>query len=129
MIFEGVNDIGSAANTASTQTSIGDQLIGAYVKIIGDAKKAGYVTIGATITPFGKNSYAGNAREATRLRVNEWILTNGTFDHAVDFASVVADPSEVSQLAAQYDSGDGLHPNVAGYQAIANSFPLGIFDS
>ena len=27
-----------------------------------------------------------------------------------------------------YDSGDHLHPNDAGYQAMANSIDLGLFD-
>ena len=127
MIFEGVNDIGGAANSASTQTNIANQLIAAFTKIVGDAKKAGYTTIGGTITPFGGNSYAGNEREMARENVNNWILTSGTFDHTVDLAKMVASSSNSQQLAQQYNSGDGLHPNVAGYQAIADAFPIDIF--
>ncbi len=47
MIFEGVNDIGSGGG------NVGDQLISAFKQIVADCKKAGYITIGATITPFG----------------------------------------------------------------------------
>jgi lysophospholipase L1-like esterase len=54
MIFEGVNDIGGGANSAGTQTSIGDRLIQAFTQIATDAKKAGYTTIGGTITPLGR---------------------------------------------------------------------------
>jgi lysophospholipase L1-like esterase len=42
----------------------------------------------------------------------------------LDFASVVADPSDPTMMAPQFDSGDHLHPNDAGYQAMANAIPL-----
>jgi lysophospholipase L1-like esterase len=59
--------------------------------------------------------------------VNDWILKSGAFDKTVDFAGMVADSAVKSQLARQYDGGDHLHPNVAGYQAMANGFPLDVF--
>jgi len=117
MIFEGVNDIGNGGNVA-------DGLINAFKTIIADAKKAGYITIGATITPFGGNSYAGGNHEQERTKVNQWIMAAGNFDHAVDFASFIGSGSALSK---QYDSGDHLHPSVAGYQQIADKFPLDIF--
>lgn len=127
MIFEGVNDIGGGANNAATQTSIGDRLISAFTQIVADAKKAGYTTIGATITPFAGNSYQGAEREKTRKRVNQWILTSGTFDRTVDIAAMVANKANAEQLDPKFNGGDGLHPNVAGYQAIADAFPVDIF--
>ena len=129
MIFEGVNDIGGGANSAGTQTSIGDQLIKAFTQIVADAKKAGFVTIGGTITPFGGNSYQGTEREKTRKRVNKWILESKTFDYTVDLASILASKSNPEQLDAKYNGGDGLHPNVAGYQALADAFPVEIFST
>lgn len=116
MIFEGVNDIGSGAS--------GDSLINAYKKINTDAKAAGYVTIGATITPFGGNSYSSSGHEQARQKANQWILAKGNFDYAVDFAGWIGSGST---LKTQFDSGDHLHPNVAGYQEIANKFPLDVF--
>jgi lysophospholipase L1-like esterase len=130
MVFEGVNDIGSAGTSSQVQQQIGDQLIRAFTQIAGDAKKAGLITIGATITPFSGSgqSYSDPTREKTRQRVNQWIQTSGTFDHVVDFAKVVANPNTPSQLDSKYDgSGDHLHPNVAGYRAMADTVPLDIF--
>ncbi|KAB5566043.1 SGNH hydrolase-type esterase domain-containing protein [Coniochaeta sp. 2T2.1] len=118
MIFEGVNDIGSGGG------NVGDQLITAFKKIIADCKAAGLTTIGATITPFGGNSYSSGAREQARQKVNQWIMAAGNFDHAVDFAGFIG---QGSNLKSQFDSGDHLHPSVAGYQEIANKFPLDIF--
>ncbi|KAI1498939.1 lipolytic enzyme [Biscogniauxia marginata] len=132
LIFEGVNDIGSASADSSTQTRIGDSLITAFKTIASDAKEAGLYIFGATITPFGGSgqSYSNPTRDQTRQTVNKWILAggDGSFDGVADFAQFVADPSNGANLAAQYDGGDHLHPNVAGYQAIADKFPLDIFN-
>lgn len=129
MIFEGVNDIGGAGTDTGTQTQIGNQLIAAFKQIAADAKKAGLLVFAATITPFSGSgqSYSNPNREATRQTVNKWIQTSGTFDAVIDFAKILGDPNTPSQLASKYDGGDHLHPNVAGYQAIADNFPLDIF--
>jgi lysophospholipase L1-like esterase len=128
LIFEGVNDIGGASTDSSTQTRVGDQLIAAYKQIAADAKAAGMKVFGATITPFGGSgqSYSNPTREATRQRVNSWIMSSGgVLDAGVDFSKIVEGTS--GQLASKYDSGDHLHMNPAGYQAIADGFPLDIF--
>lgn len=130
MIFEGVNDIGGGAADAGTQEGIGRGLQQAFEQIARDCAAAGIKTIGATITPFGGSGqpYSHPAREQTRVRVNEWIRTSGVFDETVDFARLLEDPADESRLAAQYDGGDHLHPNVAGFQAMADGFPLDFFD-
>ena len=119
MIFEGVNDIGGSGGG-----NVATQLIDAFKRIVADARKAGCVTIGVTITPFGGNGYAGGAHEQARQTVNQWIMAPGNFDYAVDFASIIG---QGDRLKANFDSGDHLHPSVAGYQEIANKFPLDIF--
>ena len=127
LIFEGVNDIGSAGGDISSQ------LTSAYATIARDCKAAGLKVFGATITPFGGpgQSYYNPTREATRVRVNSWILANSgpgkTFDAAVDFAGMVEDRNAKTQLARDYDGGDHLHLSVRGYQAMADGFPLDIF--
>ncbi|KAI1841868.1 hypothetical protein JX265_010822 [Neoarthrinium moseri] len=131
LIFEGVNDIGGGSTDSGTQTRIGDQLISSFKQIAADAHKAGIQVFGATITPFGGSgqSYSNPTRDATRQRVNKWILSggDGSFDATVDFAKILASSSNAANLASQYDGGDHLHPNPAGYQAIADAFPLDIF--
>lgn len=132
MIFEGVNDIGSAATSSSTQSSIATKIISAYKQIAADAKAKGFVTIGATITPFGGSgqAYSDPNREATRQTVNKWILDSsaGTFDYAVDFGKAIEDPAKKGQMKAAFDySGDHLHPNATGYAAMVETIPLSIF--
>ena len=62
-----------------------------------------------------------------RQKINEFIRNSGIFDAVVDFDKLLADPKIPSQLASQYDSGDYLHPNVPGYQHLADKFPAEIF--
>ena len=129
MIFEGVNDIGTAAGTQQAQQAVGDAVIGAFKQFILRAHAAGIPMFAATITPFGSNvpGYGDPTRELTRQRVNTWIRTSGRFDHVFDFDAVVKDPNNATQLNPAFNSGDGLHPNVAGYQAIADSFDISVF--
>ena len=54
-----------------------------------------------------------------RDAVNNWIRTSGAFDGVIDFAGAVADQGEPDRLNPVYDSGDHLHPNRAGYRAMA----------
>ncbi|KAJ7440159.1 SGNH hydrolase [Mycena latifolia] len=133
MIFEGVNDIGVADATPDAQSAIGDRVIGAFTQIAARVHTAGIPIFAATITPFSAPAnvtiqpYSSPVREVTRQRVNAWIRTSGVFDAVIDFDKVVADPATPSQLNPTFNSGDFLHPNVAGYEAIAAAFPLGVF--
>ncbi|KAF2841529.1 hypothetical protein M501DRAFT_970115 [Patellaria atrata CBS 101060] len=129
MIFEGVNDLGNGPTSTQGANQLADQLTNAFKTIAADAHKLGYKVFAATITQFTGNgqSYGNPAREAARQRVNNWILTSGTFDAVIDFAKILGNPSNPSILDSKYDGGDHLHPNVAGYQAVANAFPLDIF--
>ncbi|KAF5386549.1 hypothetical protein D9757_005883 [Collybiopsis confluens] len=134
MIFEGVNDIGVADTSEKSQELIGDQLILAYKQIVARVHTFGIPIFAATITPFSAPSnttiqpYSNPVREATRQRINAYIRAPGSFDFVIDFDKIIADPKIPSQLNPLFNSGDYLHPNVAGYQAIANGFPLEIFE-
>ena len=89
--------------------------------------------LGGTLTPFedtAKGSpmegYYDATKEEKRQAVNKWIRESGAFDGVLDFDAVVRDPGRPSHLAPAYDSGDHLHPNDAGYQAMAESIDLGL---
>lgn len=132
MLFEGVNDIGVAGNDTVAQEEIYELLIQAYEQIISRVHAFGIPVFGATITPFGAPNntiqpYSDATREVTRQRVNEWIRNSGRFDAVIDFDVVVRNASRIDWLDDRYNSGDWLHPNVEGYQAMADSFDLGLF--
>ena len=135
IVFEGVNDLGTGAANSGTQNQIAQQLISSFTQIARDAKAKGIKIFGATITPFSapggasQQSYSDPTREAARKTVNNWILTSGTFDGVIDFADFLKDASNPAQLAQAYNGGDYLHPNVAGYQHLADLFPISLFGS
>ncbi|KAL1645213.1 hypothetical protein SLS58_003920 [Diplodia intermedia] len=132
LVFEGVNDIGAAADEAAAQDAVGDALIAAYKQFALRAHAAGLPLLGATITPFNApgfdvaaQPYSGAQRERTRQRVNEFVRNSGgVFDAVVDFDAAVRDPDDETRLRAEYDSGDYLHLNPVGYRAMAEAFPV-----
>lgn len=135
MIFEGVNDIGTAATDTATQKNVGDRIIAAYKQIALRLHAFDVPVYAATITPFSAPNnnvtlqvYTDPNREATRQRVNSWIRNSGVFDEVVDFDAILRNSSHQNQLAEVYNSGDYLHPNVQGYQKLADEFPLHVFD-
>jgi lysophospholipase L1-like esterase len=133
MVFEGVNDIGTANTSQSAQDVVYNGLVAAYQQIVTLIHAHGIPVFGATITPFSAPSnftgqpYSDPLREETRQRVNKFIRESGTFDEVVDFDKLLADPKIPSQLNPLYNGGDYLHPSVAGYQYLADQFPVKIF--
>jgi lysophospholipase L1-like esterase len=122
ILLEGINDIGDRSAKAT-------DLIPVYLQIIQQAHDAGLKVYGGTLLPFaGSNGvYGGDygtpAGEAQRQAVNAWIRTSGAFDGVIDFDKATRDPSDPTRLLPAYDA-DHLHPNDAGYQAMANAVPL-----
>jgi lysophospholipase L1-like esterase len=121
----GINDIVFAAS--SDLPAIQDEIALGYRQLIARARTRGIQTLGATLPPFEGFVYYAPARETARQLVNSWIRTSGAFDAVLDFDAAVRDPAQPGRLLAAYDGGDHLHPNDAGFDAIAKSIPLGIF--
>jgi lysophospholipase L1-like esterase len=61
------------------------------------------------------------------LAVNKWILNSGAFDATIDFDAVTRDPANHNQLNPAFNNGDHLHPNDAGYKAMAEAIDLTVF--
>ena len=133
IVLEGVNDLGVASMrhplSAAQNTALVRNIIGAYRQIVLRAHAHGIEVIGGTITPFKGSSYyhpsAATLRD--RRQINAWIRAPGHFDAVVDFAKAVRDPQHPERLLPAYNSGDNLHPNPAGYQAMADAIPLSLF--
>ena len=114
IVFDGVNDIGGGASFAS--------MMPVYASLISQAHGKGLLIYGATITPFGANSYYTAAHEAVRQQVNAYIKS-GAFDGVLDFDAAVTDGGNPPKLQTMYDTWaqtDGLHLNPAGYQKLAS---------
>ena len=119
LVVIGVNDI---IYCNASATAITD----AYQDIIDRSHAEGILVYGATITPFEGHTQ-GEALEV-RDDVNHWIRTSGEFDAVIDFDWALADPWAPSFLHPAL-SNDGLHPNLAGYEALAYAVDLSLFDA
>jgi lysophospholipase L1-like esterase len=126
IVLEGINDIGFGLRTPADAVTA-DELIAGLNQLAERAHLHGLQVIGATATPYEGANYYSEGGEATRQTVNTWIRTSGTYDAVVDFEKVVADPDNPKKLRAEFDSGDHLHPNDAGYKAMAEAINLGLF--
>ncbi len=131
MLLEGINDLGlpNLFPGGGTMPSA-SQIIAGYRQLIARAHERGVLIFGATLTPFqgalGGNYYT-DAGEAEREAINAFIRTSGEFDGVIDFDAAVRDPSNPLRFLPAYDSGDHLHPNDAGYAAMAASIDLRLF--
>jgi lysophospholipase L1-like esterase len=125
-VMEGINDIGREA-TVPAEAVTADELIGAYKQLIEQAHTHGVQVIGCTLTPYEGATYYRENGEAVRAAVNSWIRTSGAFDAVADFEAATRDAANPKRLRAEFDPGDHLHPNDAGYQAMADAIDLGIF--
>ena len=130
IVFEGVNDIGTAEATPAAQQRVTDDLIAAFRQIAVRAHAQGIRVYGATVTPFGGSTPyddPGGLREKSRQAVNDWIRTGGAFDAVLDFDRAVRDPADPRRLRADLHDGDWLHLNPEGYRILAATVPAHLF--
>jgi lysophospholipase L1-like esterase len=133
IVFEAINDLDGLARLhevpQADHAALVQRVIDAYQQILERAHAHGIRVIGATITPDGGSDYyhPDSQTEADRQTVNAWIRAPGHFDAVIDFDQVVRDPQQPERLLPAFDCGDHLHPNPAGYRAMAVAIPLSLF--
>ncbi len=131
ILLEGINNIGiPGAFGLVNEVVSADDIIAGHKQIIARARERGLKIYGATLTPFEGTIFPGYytpAGEAKRQAVNHWIRTSRAFDAVIDFDKAIRDPAHPTRMLPAYDSGDHLHPNDAGYQAMANFIDLRLF--
>jgi lysophospholipase L1-like esterase len=134
VIMEGINDIGwpgEKSVTPDEKQRSQEEIILGYKQIIDRAHAHGIQVVGATLTPFidtfkgtPMEGYYTPQKEKVRQAVNAWIRSSGTFDGVIDFDKATEDPAKPGHIRADYDCGDHLHPNDAGYKAMADAVDL-----
>ncbi|MGP4046100.1 SGNH/GDSL hydrolase family protein [Streptomyces sp. 2A115] len=130
LVLIGVNDLGHPGTIAPLSEKVtGQDLIDGHRQLIARAHERGLRIYGGTITPFKNDTFGFSTpeNEAARQTFNHWLRTSGEYDGVVDFDAALRDPAEPDQLLAAYDSGDHLHPNDAGREAMARAVPLRFF--
>jgi lysophospholipase L1-like esterase len=134
VMMMGINDIGWPGENAITPSDpepTADDVIAGYKQIIDRAHEHGLRFVAVTLTPFidtfkgtPRSGYYTPEKEKIRQQVNAWIRANKTADGLIDFDKVLEDPAKPGYVLAAYDCGDHLHPNDAGYAAMAKSVDL-----
>jgi lysophospholipase L1-like esterase len=104
-----------------------NQIIEGHKQLIHRAHALGLTVYGGTLPPFGGFGLATPEKEAKRQALNHWIRTGGAYDAVIDFDLVLRDPGDPARLRPEFDSGDHLHPNDAGYKAMADAIDLASF--
>jgi lysophospholipase L1-like esterase len=146
ILLEGINDIGFSGETDSgcfapnNAALTAAQIEAGYRNLIDMAHARGVKIFAGTLTPFiGSNAiYGGNfgtaQGESLREAVNTWIRTSDAFDGVIDFARVIQHPDDPLYFNPVYNSYDGaplnsydnLHPNVVGFEAMADAINLAL---
>ena len=95
------------------------QMIAGLQQMALRAEAGGIQLLGATLTPFGNETFLPGAwnptREGHRVALNTWIRESGAFDGVVDFDEALRDPARPTEMLPSYDCDDGLHPSDLGY--------------
>jgi lysophospholipase L1-like esterase len=122
VVLEGINDIGMGRPGPSPE-----DLIAAHEQIAARAHAHGLKIYGCTLTPFEGAAYFSPAGETKRQAFNTWMRSQKVYDGVIDFDAVVRDPQNPTKIQMAYDSGDHLHPNDAGYEAMGGAIDLKLF--
>jgi len=108
-----INDLGGRSTPTNDINQIKMMMSMAHAK--------GVKFLCSTLTPYTPD-------EPARTTVIDFIKSAGSgCDGIVDQDTATHDPAAPTMWAPQFNSGDGLHPNAAGMQAIANCVDLTLF--
>jgi lysophospholipase L1-like esterase len=124
VLMEGVNDIGMSPSGDLISSA---EVIAGYRQIIARAHAAGIKIIAATLTPYEGAAYFTAAGENIRQEINAFIRDSGEFDGVIDFEKAVQDPTQPSRILPEFTE-DNLHPNDAGYKAMADMVAIDLFE-
>ena len=133
IVLIGINDFGLPGGRKLPQEEVTlEQMVAGFRQLIARAHGRGVKIIGGTLPPFGpipdRPGYYSDASAAKREALNQWIRISHEFDGVIDFEAALRDPKEPKRMLAEYDSGDHLNPNDAGYKAMADAIDLKLLD-
>ena len=129
IIQQGINDIihpvGEQVNVFRPMSDLptAQELIEGLKTYISQARSYGYKVYVGTLLPMGGWRTDAPFRQELRHAYNHFIRTTDLIDGCIDFDLAVRDPEKPDWFLPEYDSGDHLHPSVAGYRRMAMEIP------
>ena len=131
IVMLGTNDLRNRIAKPEEEVTA-KQMISGLCQMALRAQARGIKLFGATLTPFGNETFLPGAwnpvREGHRVAVNNWIRKSGALAGVVDFDKALRDPECPTQMLPIYDCGDGLHPSDLGYCKMGDAIDLAMFD-
>ena len=115
--YYGTNDLAFGCTAA--------QLLDSYRQVFERLRAAGIDVFVSPITPRpGYTDQHNLDRHAVGTFVKRWNNCSATCSGVVDFDQVLRDPLRPNSILPDYDTGDGIHANIAGQQALADFVSL-----
>ena len=105
------------------------ELTSALEELIFLSHSEGIKVIGTTITPLKCADGFSEKKRLLRKEVNAWMKAFPGYDAVFDLSSVIQSPEDPDRMNEVYNSGDFVHFNAAGGQAIADAFPCEYLNS
>jgi lysophospholipase L1-like esterase len=131
IVMLGTNDLRNRNGKPEEEVTAQRMIAGLHQMAL-RAQASGIKLFGATLTPFGNETFLPGAwnpvREGHRVAFNTWIRESGVLDGIVDFDKALRDPERPTQMLPIYDCGDGLHPSDLGYNKMGDVIDLALFD-
>ncbi|WP_435251325.1 SGNH/GDSL hydrolase family protein [Streptomyces tendae] len=117
LYYYGTNDLPAGCDAGQIQAS--------YSEVFRRLRDAGIKVYVTPITPRpGYTDQHNRDRHAVGTFVSKWNSCGGTCDGILPFDRVLADPVRPNSINPPYDTGDGVHANIAGQQALADIVSL-----
>lgn len=117
LYYYGTNDLAYACGA--------EEIIASYRAVFASLDRAGIRVFVTPITP--RPGYT-DQNNLDRHAVGGFVRRGGNCDATcagvIDFDQVLADPLDPNSILPAYDTGDGVHANIAGQQAIADYVSL-----
>jgi lysophospholipase L1-like esterase len=128
ILFEGINDIEAATRNHQSYDKLVESLEQGLAQIATLAHDRGIrVFVATQMTDCRNFQCTWPEGEKARNALNDWIRSATIFDGLIDFDRITRNPEHPMQLLERYNSGDYVHPNDAGYKAMADGIDLGLF--
>lgn len=128
ILFEGINDIEAQTRVHQPYDALVKQLEWGLAQIVTQAHDRGIKVFVATqMTDCRNFQCAWPEGEKARTAFNEWTRASKLIDGLIDFDRITRDPQHPTQMLERYNSGDYVHPNDTGYQAMADAIDLSLF--
>lgn len=124
VLLEGINDINWQD---PSEDASAEELIVGISQLVERAHSHGIKVFAATLIPYGGADGFSEKGEQVREAVNTWYRTGGVVDGVIDFDKATRDAQKPASLKPGFDSGDHLHPNDAGYEAMGEAVDLSWF--